>query len=107
SECRARPESARRSLRPEELFADFFERKNGIRPSPEMLALFNQVYEDAHAPETDARAVKVAAGGLRGGRSRSRARGLPRSARRRSSTPPAPTPSRSPGPPGAARRRAP
>src|SRR4029453_1012134 len=58
----ARPAAGRRQRRPEELFADFFERKNGARPSPEMLALFNQVYEDAHAPEADAREVRVAAG---------------------------------------------
>jgi hypothetical protein len=65
SEAPARPEGARRSLRPEELFADFFERKNGVRPSPEMLALFKQVHEDAHAPQADTREMKIAAGGLR------------------------------------------
>jgi exonuclease SbcD len=55
------PAVPRGSLRPEEMFADFFARKNGAPPSPEMLDLFRRVYEEAHAPEADALEVQVPA----------------------------------------------
>jgi exonuclease SbcD len=42
------PDTARlRQLRPAELFTDFFARKNGALPSPELRALFDSVYEEA------------------------------------------------------------
>lgn len=37
-------------LRPAELFTDFFARKNGAPPSPELLRLFEAVYEEATQP---------------------------------------------------------
>jgi hypothetical protein len=42
---------SRRSLRPTELFADFWRRKHQADPPPEVLRLFETVYEDVHAPE--------------------------------------------------------
>jgi exonuclease SbcD len=42
------PETGRlQQLRPAELFTDFYTRKNGAIPSPELLALFDSVYEEA------------------------------------------------------------
>jgi exonuclease SbcD len=41
----------RRSLKPAELFADFYRRKHQAEPPAEMLALFESVFEEAHAPE--------------------------------------------------------
>jgi exonuclease SbcD len=52
----------RSSLRPEELFADFFERRNGARPPAEMLDLFRKVYEDVHAPEAAAPELPASVG---------------------------------------------
>jgi exonuclease SbcD len=47
----AAPGRDRRSLRPLELFADFYRRKNEADPSPELLKLFDDVMEEVHAPE--------------------------------------------------------
>ena len=44
---------SRGSLRPNELFADFFRRKNQADPPPEMLRLFDEVWEEVHAPEAE------------------------------------------------------
>jgi exonuclease SbcD len=49
----------RRSLRPSELFADFYRRKHQADPPPEMLALFETVFEEVHAPEAAAVPVPV------------------------------------------------
>ncbi|HET8643879.1 MAG TPA: exonuclease SbcCD subunit D [Vicinamibacteria bacterium] len=44
----AAPERARlQQLRPAELFTDFFARKNGAAPPPDLMALFESVYEEA------------------------------------------------------------
>jgi hypothetical protein len=34
-------------LKPAELFTDFFQQKNGAAPPPELLELFESVYEEA------------------------------------------------------------
>jgi DNA repair protein SbcD/Mre11 len=44
-------ERPRRGLAPAELFADFFRRKNQAEPPAEMLRLFDDVWEEVHAPE--------------------------------------------------------
>jgi exonuclease SbcD len=43
----------RRGLKPAELFADFYRRKNKADPPAEMLALFETVLEEVHAPEAE------------------------------------------------------
>ena len=42
---------ARRSLKPAELFADFYRGKQKADPPPALLALFGDVLEEVHAPE--------------------------------------------------------
>jgi exonuclease SbcD len=41
----------RGSLRPAELFVDFYRRKNEVEPPAELVKLFETVLEEAHAPE--------------------------------------------------------
>ena len=42
-----------RTLKPGELFADFYRRKHKADPPAEMLALFATVFEEVHAPEAE------------------------------------------------------
>ena len=50
-EAPARRGPAQRSLRPAELFTEFYRRKNQADPPPQMLALFDTVLEEVHSPE--------------------------------------------------------
>jgi len=46
------PSLARGQAKPQELFQDFYRRQHGSEPSPELLQVFNELYEEAiHAAE--------------------------------------------------------
>jgi len=55
--ARAPADSGRRSLKPAELFADFYRRKHQAEPPEALLALFSTVYEDVHTPEASEKQV--------------------------------------------------
>jgi exonuclease SbcD len=48
------PRGDHRSLKPAELFADFYRRKHLAEPPAELMALFETVREEVHAPEVQA-----------------------------------------------------
>jgi hypothetical protein len=56
---------SQRSLRPAELFTDFYRRKNQADPPPEMLALFDTVLEEVHSAEEVTAATPAVAGLVR------------------------------------------